>query len=73
MHITIKRGKYLNFYTAPNFSLSVEKKTRTYNHLTFMLGDDSSYEFTTVLVSRREAAHTLKKFKKVLAKQKQKA
>lgn len=74
--ITIQRGRVLHFYTAPNFSLTIAKKTlksKEENFVTFIVGDDSNYQFSSVVIGRKEALETLKKFRKVLAKSRQKA
>lgn len=65
MKPTIKRSTYSHFYHASGFSLMVPKtKSSTpSNILTFGIADE---EFTSVLISRKEASYTLKKFKKVL-------
>lgn len=73
MKPTIKKVKFLTFYNAPNFSLTVTRAKSDHNFLTFQIGDDSNYQFTSVTISRKEAAHALKNFKKVLAKSRQKA
>ena len=68
---TINRGSYLNFYHAENFSLSIPKKDKNADSfLTFVVGnpEGSNYQFSTVLVDRRQAAYALKNFKKVIDK-----
>lgn len=74
--VTINRGKYLHFYNAPNFGLSIANKnlsSKEENFVTFAVGDDSNYQFASIVIGRKEALETLKKFRKVLVKSRQKA
>lgn len=67
MKPTIKRSKYSRFYHADGFSLLVTlgRNNLANNILTFTIAND---EVSSVLVDRKESAHVLKKFKKVLDK-----
>lgn len=72
MKATIQRHKHTNHYIAQNFSLVVAKakSKEPINILTFAIAGEIP---NGVLLNRKEAAHTLKNFKKLLDSNKQKA
>lgn len=67
MKASIQRHKYTTHYIAQNFSLTVAKiKSKTpCNILTFCIAGEIP---NGVILDRKETAHTLKNFKKLLAK-----
>lgn len=70
---TINRGKFATFYqNAGFFSLMISKAQQKseFNILSFPVGE---YSFTSVIVSRKEAANVLRKFKKEIDNARNKA
>lgn len=70
MKATIQRHKYTNHYIAQNFSLVVAKAKDPIIILTFAIAGEIP---NGIFLNRKEAAHTLKNFKKLLDSEKKKA
>ena len=62
----ISREKYNNFYISKFFTLSIQKAKTEFNILTIPIGE-TAFDKMSIVISRKEAAETLKAFKKSLA------